>query len=93
MSANLLAWWFKTSLSVQEVRSSIPEPVKLDAVSPKARQRRNVSLELCCPGAQPRNWAVTRFDVIHCEDDEYLIFTFILELFFNVFGQNMGMRE
>ena len=47
--------------------ASIPGPVKSDTVSPTARHRCNVTLELCCPGAKPRRWApplVTSFGVI-----------------------------
>ena len=36
-------------LSAQEVCSSIPGSVKSDTVSPTARHRCDVSLELCCP--------------------------------------------
>ena len=42
----------KTSLLVREVLSSITGPLKLDAVSPMAHHRGDVSSELRCPGAK-----------------------------------------
>ena len=39
---------------MQEVLGWITGPVKLNTVSPTARHRRNVSWELCCPGAESR---------------------------------------
>ena len=44
-----------------------------------ARQHRDVSSKLCCPGAKPRRWTpplVTYFDVIR-RDNEDLIFALI----------------
>ena len=55
--------WSMTSLWVREVWDSISGPVKTSA----RRHRCEVSLELCCPGAEPRRWIpplVTRFSVI-----------------------------
>ena len=46
-----LVYWFKTLLLVWEVLGSISRAVKSGSVSPTVRHRRDVSLELCCPGA------------------------------------------
>ena len=54
----------KTLLSVQEVWSLIPGTVKVDAVSPTACQRCEVSSELCCPALEMAPPLVTRFGVI-----------------------------
>ena len=53
----MLAQLLKTFLSVREVWGLIPGPVKLDTVSPTACLRCDVSLDLCCPGAEPRGWS------------------------------------
>ena len=46
--------WFKTSLSTWEgIMDFIPELVKSATVSPTARHRCDVSLELCCPEMGP----------------------------------------
>ena len=39
----------------------IPGPVKLVAVSPRARCRCNESLEMCCSGAMPQGIPTTRY--------------------------------
>ena len=44
------------SLSTRKIWSSIPGPVKLVTVSPKACCRCDVSSEPCCPGAKSRRW-------------------------------------
>ena len=62
-----LAQLLSTLLSLREVWGSIPGPVKFDTVSPTARHRCDVFLELCHPGAKPRRWTpplVTRFGII-----------------------------
>ena len=62
-----LAQLFGTLLLLREVSGSIPEPIKLDTVSPTARHRCKVSLKLCCPGVKPRkrpSSLVTRFVAI-----------------------------
>ena len=46
---------------------SIPGAGQIGTLSPTARHRCDVSLDLCCPGAMPRRWIpllVTRFGVI-----------------------------
>ena len=57
-----------------EVWGLIPGPIKSDTVSPTARNRCDVSLELlCCPEARPLRWVpplVTRFGVWCREYDE-----------------------
>ena len=56
----------KYTPSAWDVWGSITGPVK-STVSPTARHRCDVSLEMCCPGAKSRRWAsplVTAFGVL-----------------------------
>ena len=57
----LISWHWPVC-SVQRIAigvgglASILRPVKSDTVSSTAHNRCDISLELCCPGAQPRRW-------------------------------------
>ena len=69
LTTRQLAQFLSTTLSLREVRGSIPVPIKSDTVPPTARQssplRRFFGAVL--PGAKPRRWApplVTRFGVM-----------------------------
>ena len=53
---NLSHQLLSTLPSVREVWGSIPGPVKSGTVSPTARYRCDVPLDLCCPGAMRRRW-------------------------------------